>query len=392
MRAVPLRDGPVQIVNALDLDQRANGFVPRRLPAWTRHQITDVSMDVTVQMPGTIRLRLDTDAQRIELDVHLTHIRGADEDLRPASFDLVDEAGHVARTVTSAGHQIVLNGPDPTDVTFIPGEATRITFDGLEGTHTYELWLSHRVIVELRELRVASTALVEATVADPRPRWVHYGSSISQCHEVDGPTETWPVIAARQGAVSVTNLGFGGNCMLDPFVARTIRDLDVDAISLCIGINILGGDTMRERTFAPAVHGFLDTIRERHPDTPIVVISPIFCPSAEDRPGPHVFGPDGKFDTIEGCDEIRGGALTLRRIREILTTVVDTRRSVGDANLHILDGLTLLGSDEAADLGDDLHPNSAGYARMARRFAAYAFGPEGPFETRPRSAGRTGSA
>lgn len=156
MRAVPLRDGPIQIVSALDLEQRANGFVPHRSTCSTT-------------------------------------------------------PGRVARTATPAGHQIVLNGPDPTDVTFIPGAAT--------------------------------------------------------------------------------NLGVSGNCMLDPFVARTIRDLDVDAISLFIGIKILGGDTMRERTFAPAVHGFLDMIREGHPDTPIVVISPIFCPSAEDRPGPRCLDP-----------------------------------------------------------------------------------------------------
>lgn len=34
---------------------------------------------------------------------------------------------------------------------------------------------------------------------------------------------------------------------------------------------------MRERTFRPAVHAFLDTIREGHPDTPVLVISAVAC-------------------------------------------------------------------------------------------------------------------
>ena len=36
------------------------------------------------------------------------------------------------------------------------------------------------------------------------------------------------------------------------------------------------------RTFAPYVHGFLETVRDGHPTTPITVISPILSPSRED--------------------------------------------------------------------------------------------------------------
>ena len=48
---------------------------------------------------------------------------------------------------------------------------------------------------------------------------------------------------------------------------------------------------MRRRAFTPAVHGFLDTIREGHPDTPLLVVSPILCPIHEDTPGPTMLGP-----------------------------------------------------------------------------------------------------
>ncbi|MYF31355.1 MAG: hypothetical protein F4169_21365 [Gammaproteobacteria bacterium] len=167
-----------------------------------------------------------------------------------------------------------------------------------------------------------------------------------------------------------SQLRIGGQCHLDPFVARTIRDLpDVDIVSIKTGINIVNMDSMRERVFAPALHGFLDTIREAKPDVPITVISPIYCPSAETRPGPTIPDGQGRFVTIDGFEQFRNGCLSLVRIREIIADVVDKRRTAGDPALHYVDGLTLFGAEDAHDLPDDLHPNPAGYRRMGERFA-----------------------
>ncbi|GAA2540854.1 hypothetical protein GCM10010409_14560 [Mycolicibacterium diernhoferi] len=47
---------------------------------------------------------------------------------------------------------------------------------------------------------------------------------------------------------------------------------------------------MRRRAFGPAVHGFLDTIRDGHPRTPLVVIGPLYCPIHESTPVPGSFG------------------------------------------------------------------------------------------------------
>jgi hypothetical protein len=165
------------------------------------------------------------------------------------------------------------------------------------------------------------------------------------------------------------SLGFGGQCHLDQFVARTIRDAEADVISIKTGINVINMDSMRERAFTPALHGFLDTIREGKPDVPLIVVSPIFCPSAEDHPGPTVPDRQGRFITIKGHDEIRDGCMSLVRVREIIAEVVEKRRDSGDAHLHYLDGLTLFGAADAGDLPDDLHPNPPGYVRMGERFA-----------------------
>ena len=100
------------------------------------------------------------------------------------------------------------------------------------------------------------------------------------------PTGTWPVVAARLAGLDLVNLGLGGSALLDPFVARTIRDTPADLISVKLGINLVNQDLMRRRVLGPAVHGWLDTIRDGHPDTPIRLVSPIFCGIHESVPGP----------------------------------------------------------------------------------------------------------
>ena len=65
-----------------------------------------------------------------------------------------------------------------------------------------------------------------------------------------------------------------------------MRDPPADLISVKIGINLVNTDLMRLRAFAPAVHGFLDTIRDGHPTTPLLVVSPILLPDPRAHPGP----------------------------------------------------------------------------------------------------------
>ena len=91
-----------------------------------------------------------------------------------------------------------------------------------------ELWLPQGAVVELRGLRVDDDADIEPAPEPTAPRWAHYGSSISHCFDAESPTETWPAIAAREAGVELINFGLAGQCMLDQFVARAIRDLNSD--------------------------------------------------------------------------------------------------------------------------------------------------------------------
>lgn len=377
MKPVSLEE--IRVAGALDRDVTGDGVVFRRLPGWTRHQIADIQLALMVTMPAGVRLALDTDSADLELDVMLTLLQVNDRPLKPAAFDLVVDDELVTSATTDLGTHILYDAFTD-DVEFQVGEPTTIRFADVSanGKVSVEIWLPQDCVVEVRQLRVSDGAAIWAPVT-ARRRWVHYGSSISHCFEAAQPTATWPAVAARRAEVDLQNLAFAGQCMLDPMVARTIRDLDADLISIKAGINIVNADTMRERTLVPAVHGFLDTIRDGHTTTPIALVTPIICPVAEDNPGPTVLGRDERFHVVARSNELSIGALSLRRVRSLLSDVVAVRRAEGDINLHLVDGLALFGPDDVGDLPDGLHPNADGYRRIGERFHDLVFGNDGPF-------------
>lgn len=378
MRTVPLVDGPVEIRGALDLETTPTGVMPRRLPAWTKEQYQDPSVHGVTVMPSGVRLVFRTDASALEFEV-LTSTGRLDGDPHPrptGMLELLVDGALVGRCQAPVGNVLRMAGPRAVQ-RLIPGKPGTVRFAGLPaGMKDVELWLPQQTPTELVALRADGVVL--EPLPDGRRRWVHHGSSISHCIDADGPTGTWPVVAAALGGVEVINLSQAGNALLDPYVARTIRDMPAGLISLKVGINVVGLSAFRLRTFGPAVHGFLDTIREGHPDTPLLLISPVSCPALEQVPGPITTGPDGRIAALGDPADVAGGALSLTVVRAELARIAAARQA-SDPHLHYLDGRELLGPNEADDLTDGLHPNAAAYRRMGKRFAAHAFATDGPF-------------
>jgi hypothetical protein len=367
--------GAARLAGILHLEPAAAGFALHRLPAWTQPQVVDPAMHLMRGMPSGCRLEVVTDATTLELDVQLTVVRLDEQPSLGAGFDLVIDGELVDGVHSTQGNLITVN-METGEIGMEFAGPTTIRFEGMPaGEKHVEVWLPNAATVDLIELRLDGSASAPPMT---KRRWIHHGSSISHCLEAKRPTGVWPAVAARLAGVDLQSLGFGGQCQLDGFTARTIRDLPADVISCKLGINIINGDTLRERTFIPAVHSFLDTIREGHPDTPLMVVTPIWCAPHEDRFGPSRFV-DGKCVSLDRPDDLAVGALTLQRIRQLHGEIVAARQAAGDANLHLLDGLELFGPDDAHDLPDDLHPNPAGYQRIGERFNALAFGPGGAF-------------
>ncbi|MEU8779120.1 SGNH/GDSL hydrolase family protein [Streptomyces sp. NPDC048606] len=370
---------------ALDLERTERGLLPHRLPAWARRQIPDGQLAMAQSQPAGVRLAFRTRATAVELDVVATKriYRGAPP--RPDGvYELLVDGRLAGRAVAPEGDALVIDLSSGATHTR-PGPVETLRFTGLpEHEKAVEIWLPYDETTRLVALRTDDP--VDPPRTGDRRVWVHHGSSISHGSNAATPTGTWPAVAAALGAVELVNLGFGGSAVLDPFTARTIRDTPADLISVKVGINIVNLDVMRLRAFGPAVHGFLDTIREGHPTTPLLVVSPLHCALHEDTPGPTL--PDlgalseGRMGFVAAGDpaETAAGKLTLAVIRAELARIVG-ERAADDPHLYHLDGLDLYGEADAAamPLPDALHPDPAAHRHIGERFAHLAFGAGGPF-------------
>jgi GDSL-like Lipase/Acylhydrolase family len=367
---------------AVGVARGETGIVPERLPEWAMVQAPDDLTREIFRFASGVRLALTTEATTLEIDVAVSQVTVGDNPLSrlPLLVDLlIDCRRDTQQTVGMWSTRFFDNYEEGALIDATPQIIATLRFEGLPNARkVLELWFPPNGVVEVCALR-ADAELEEP--APTLPRWIHHGSSISHGFEAHSPTRTWPVIAASLGGLDLLNLGFAGNCQLDPFVARTIRDLPAAFISLKVGINIAGLDSLKFRTFAPAVHGFLDTIRDGHSTTPLLVISPIICPGLERQPGPWL----GESQVDPSAPEPPKNALSLRRMREILAEIVESRVS-DDPNLHYLDGLALFGESDVTDLPDGVHPNADGHVCIGQRFAATVFASDGAFPSQPAAA------
>ncbi|MEW1929729.1 GDSL-type esterase/lipase family protein [Streptomyces sp. NPDC088360] len=370
---------------ALDLEQTAHGVLPHRLPARARAQCTDGQLAMAEAQPSGVRLVFRTRATAVELDTLPTKRVYVGAPPRPDGlYDLLVDGRPAGQAAVSGGNTLTVDMTTGSTETR-SGPVGSLRFTELpEGTKDIEIWLPHNETTELVALR--TDAPVEPVPDQGRKVWLHHGSSISHGSDAASPTGIWPALAASLGGVELINLGLAGSALLDPFTARALRDTPADLISVKIGINVVNADVMRLRAFGPAVHGFLDTIREGHPSTPLLVVSPILCPIHEDTPGPSApdfsaFG-EGRlsFVAMGEPEETASGKLTLGVIRDELARIVE-QRAAEDPNLHYLDGRDLYGKADAAELPlpDQLHPDAATHRRMGERFAELAFKADGAF-------------
>ncbi|MFH9412612.1 GDSL-type esterase/lipase family protein [Streptomyces rochei] len=378
---------PDLVRGALDLERTRHGLLPHRLPARARAraQNTDGQLAMAESQPSGVRLALRTRATVLELDTLPTKRVYAGAPPRPDGvYDLLVDGRPAGQGTVAGGNTLTIDMTAGT-ASLEPGPVGTLRFPELPpGDKTVEIWLPHNETTELVALRADAPV---GPAPDPGRRiWLHHGSSISHGSDAAGPTTTWPALAASLGGVELVNLGLSGGALLDPFTARAMRDTPADLISVKIGINVVNADLMRLRAFGPAVHGFLDTVRDGHPTAPLLVVSPVLCPVHEDTPGP--LAPDfseaaeGRLRFVATGDpaERASGKLTLNVIRDELARIV-AQRAADDPNLHHLDGRELYGEADAAELPlpDNVHPDAATHRRMGERFAALAFGDGGAF-------------
>ena len=329
MQSVPL--SPAFFEGALSVEEGDGWLKPWRLPHPQHHLFPspENGLLARAEMASCVRLRFATDSSRLALTfLPLGEVPPACErDL--FHLDATVEGEIVASAaVAPAGERA--------DFGLLPS-----------GRKVLELWLPPEVPIAIRELLVDDGAQCEP-VEDPRPRWVTYGSSLTHCVRANSSARTWPAIVARRHGLNLTSLGFGGQCHLDPMVALTIRDLPADLFTLKLGINCISG-SLGARTFPAAVLGLVRIIREKHPTTPIALISPIGYP-------PHEATPNVVGYTI--------GAMRAD-IQDVFRRLVRD----GDRSLACFNGLDVFDLELIARYTtDQCHPNGDGIELMAENF------------------------
>lgn len=379
--ATPLT--PELIHGALEVERTDRGLLPHRLPALARARNTDPQLAMAESQPSGVHLAMRTRATVIELDTIPTKRHYAGAPPRPDGiYDLRVDGGLTAQGTVGEGDVLRIDVSTGT-FTSVRGEPGTVRFEGLEErVKDVRIWLPHDETTELVALRTDAPA--QPIAVSERRVWLHHGSSLSHGSNATNPTAIWPVIAADQGAVDLVNLGLGGSALLDSFTAAAMREVPADLVSVKIGINLANADLMRLRALGPAVHGFLDTLRQGHPHTPLLVVSALYCPMHEHTPGPGAMDMDalkeGRVAFRATGDPNDPTRLTLTNIRRELERVV-AQRADQDQNLHYLDGRELYGEADFAELPlpDGLHPDTPTHRRIGERFAARVFAPGAPF-------------
>ncbi|MDR5701575.1 SGNH/GDSL hydrolase family protein [Agromyces aerolatus] len=188
----------------------------------------------------------------------------------------------------------------------------------------------------------------EARPLEPGPRWVAYGDSITQGWTTSDPGAAWTAVAARATGFDLLNLGFAGAARGELPVAAHLAATPADVISLAWGTNCWAQIEMDAAYIRELMRLFLAMVRAGHAETPILVVSPVIRPNAE---------------------QVRNGSgATLADLRAGLEDAVHAFQDRnGDANLHLLPGVPLISADQLDP--DGIHPNDAGHAAIGAAVA-----------------------
>jgi hypothetical protein len=322
---------------AVSLETTEHWTAPWRLP----YQDTDLYLPNggagCAAMPSGVRITFRTDATSLRCDYVS----------RPPTYDTVPpEIPRVDVRVDGRLHStVVLDRETDTgsfDIDLAPEGHTRYV----------ELWLPLYSQFRLRGLSIPAGATLTRAESEPAG-WMHYGCSISQGRGAPSPSRTWLAQTARDQELSLTSLAMAGTCHLQPMFARLMRDRPARLLSVHAGTNIYWFGSLSRDTLQAAAIGFVRILREKHPETPILFISPTYGPNYERKPGPT--------------------KLTHRLIRDELATACDWLTDRGDRNLHYLDGLDLFGPDDAeyllepSDAAQRIHFSAAGHDLVSGR-------------------------
>ena len=280
-------------------------------------------------MPAGVRVGFTGDAQAIEIDVQTGDV-----------LALATPADHGEFTVYVAGERrSAVPVPAGTMTT------ARIELPERSSDAPVEIHLPERYEPRVFGVRALGGSTQPLALSK---RWVAYGDSITQGWTTTDPGAAWTAVAARATGFDLLNLGFAGAARGELPVAAHLASTPADVISLAWGTNCWAQIEMDAAYIRELMRLFLGMVRRGHPDTPILVITPVIRPAAEEARN--------------------GSGATLSDLRRGLEDAVHTFQDRhADSHLHVLSGGDLITTEQLDP--DGIHPNDAGHAAIGRAAA-----------------------
>lgn len=205
-----------------------------------------------------------------------------------------------------------------------------------EGLHEYMLYLPLYNGTEKLEIgiKAGSTLAKGPARADARPI-VFYGTSITHGGCASRPGMAYPAIVGQRLDRATINLGFSGNGRMEAEMGTLIAELDASVFVLdCL-------PNMNPQMVTERVAPLVKTLREAHPDTPIVLVENIIYQNS------WFYG--------KGAHEAKNVAL-----QEVYAGL----KQEGVTGLSYVPCDNLLGDDGLATV-DGTHPTDLGFLRQA---------------------------
>ena len=346
-----VRDERFDWLNVADWETRGGGLQPVRVPKVWRDKWPARTARRGMSAAG-VTVRFRTDSKKLVFRV--TFIDAPDtaatpavawERSRPSFFSLYRDAKYVASIPA---------------LTIFTQQDVAIYDDGaLSGAAEIKVLLPfyyRNAELVMHSIGIEPGANLLRAVPDNRPRVLFHGDSITHGHGVTSPRETYvSQVADKLGCVPL-NYGFGGTAWADNVVAQTIaaRD-DWDVLTIMLGANSLAGADSAGKAetaaqYAGKYDAYLATIRAAAPAKPILCITPIL----------------NRLDLTRGGNQ---NGETPKAYREGISRVVRQRQR-SDANLYLVDGLSMIDEPLHLLVTDTVHPNDLGMHRIAEGVSA----------------------
>jgi lysophospholipase L1-like esterase len=305
---------------------------PRADPSDIRRLPADVWQAASV--PVGVRLEMVGDAEAVDIAYRTT----------TGNMGYRGDGAGVTFSVWRGGRQI-----DEVDAE-LGDSLIRLRLGSITPQQPATIYLPEGMLPVVRSLTAVHG---EIAPAPPKPRWLVYGDSTTQGWIASGPAQAWTAIAARKAGLDLVNLGYARSGRGEIASAEQMAALDAEVITLSYGTSCWSRVPHSTAMIEAGLDAFLDVLRQGHPDTPTIVMSPLVRPEGEVEPN-------------------RLGA-TLEEIRRTIELVTRWRIGEGDENLALLPGRDLI--DEGY-LSDGIYPGDEGHKRIAAAVAKYLLAAE----------------